>query len=59
LQDNAIESEPTCATPHQVIGSRWHVKSRHKEGEVTLSNLWMPQQWLFGRELLIVPQPKP
>jgi hypothetical protein len=42
-----------------VIGSRWHVKSRHKEGEVTLNNLWMPQQWLFGRELLIVPQPKP
>ncbi len=59
LQDNAADTAPPCAPQCRVIGSRWHVKSRHKEGEVTLNNLWMPQQWLFGRELLIVPQPKP
>jgi 4-amino-4-deoxy-L-arabinose transferase-like glycosyltransferase len=59
LQDNAADTAPPCASQCQVMGSRWHVKSRHKEGEVTLNNLWMPQQWLFGRELLIVPQPKP
>jgi 4-amino-4-deoxy-L-arabinose transferase-like glycosyltransferase len=59
LQDNGIDTVPPCAPQCWVVGSRWHVKSRHKEGEVTLNNLWMPQQWLFGRELLIVPQPKP
>ncbi len=59
LQDKAEDTAPPCAPQCRVIGARWHVKSRHKEGEVTLSNLWMPQQWLFGRELLIVPQPTP
>jgi len=30
------------------------VKSRHKSGEVTLDNLWYPQEWLFSREWLLV-----
>ena len=41
---------PQC----KVLGARWHVKSRHKAGEVTLANLWYPQQWLFRREWLVV-----
>jgi len=41
---------PQC----RLIGSRWHVKSRHKEGEVTLDNLWYPQEWLFRRQWLVV-----
>ena len=54
LQDDITQTQPSCAPGCQVIASRWHVKSRHKEGEVTLANLWYPQQWLFGREWLIV-----
>jgi hypothetical protein len=29
------------------------VKSRHKDGEVTLDNLWQVQDWLFRREWLL------
>ena len=54
VQDELAQTEPTCVPSCKVIGSRWHVKSRHKSGEVTLDNLWYPQQWLFRREWLIV-----
>ena len=30
-----------------------HVKSRHKDGEVTLHNIWQVQDWLFRREWLL------
>jgi hypothetical protein len=55
LQDERDEAQPSCAPQCQVLGARWHIKSRHKTGEVTLSNLWQPQEWLFRREWLVVP----
>ena len=57
LEDDSQASAPLCAPQCTVLGYRWHVKSRHKAGEVTLSNLWYPQQWLFGREWLLAAQP--
>jgi 4-amino-4-deoxy-L-arabinose transferase-like glycosyltransferase len=38
----------------KLLAQRWHVKSRHKAGEITLDNLWYPQEWLFRREWLLV-----
>lgn len=53
LQDELSETAPSC-TPHcEVIGWRWHVKSRHKSGEITMENLWFPDQWLFRKEWLV------
>lgn len=54
LQENVNDTAPSCVPGCRVLGSRWHVKSRHKSGEVTLDNLWYPQQWLFRKEWLIV-----
>ncbi len=56
LQDTLAQQEPTCLPDCTLLGARWHVKSRHKEGEVTLDNLWYPQQWLFRREWLLTRQ---
>ena len=53
LQDTPAELQPSCAPQCQVLGQRWHVKSRHKSGEITRENLWYPQQWLFRREWLV------
>lgn len=53
LEEDSASSQPRCAPQCLSLGQRWHVKSRHKEGEVTLDNLWYPQQWLFGREWLL------
>ena len=55
LDDDSQATAPSCAPACRVLGYRWHVKSRHKSGEVTLSNVWYPQQWLFGREWLLLP----
>jgi len=54
LQENVDDAAPSCVPDCRLLGSRWHVKSRHKSGEVTLDNLWYPQQWLFRKEWLIV-----
>ncbi|OGB29739.1 MAG: hypothetical protein A3F78_17850 [Burkholderiales bacterium RIFCSPLOWO2_12_FULL_61_40] len=54
LQDRLDQTEPSCVPECTLLGSRWHVKSRHKGGEVTLRNLWYPQEWLFRREWLVV-----
>jgi len=59
LQEDEDQEQPTCmeSAPGpgcRVIAQRWHVKSRHKSGEVTLDNLWYPQEWLFRREWLLV-----
>ncbi|HQY75800.1 MAG TPA: phospholipid carrier-dependent glycosyltransferase [Rhodoferax sp.] len=59
LQENGADTAPTCVPACRVIGQRWHVKSRHKGGEITLDNLWQPQQWLFRREWLVVGAQKP
>ena len=55
LQDDRDEAQPSCAPQCQVLGTRWHIKSRHKTGEVTLDNLWRPQEWLFRHEWLVMP----
>ncbi|MBC7919016.1 MAG: hypothetical protein H7Y28_14525 [Rhodoferax sp.] len=57
LQDTPAELQPSCVPQCRVIGQRWHVKSRHKGGEITLDNLWYPQEWLFRREWLVVKAP--
>jgi len=54
LDDDSGAEAPSCAPQCTALGHRWHVKSRHKAGEVTLANIWYPQQWLFGREWLLV-----
>jgi len=59
LQDTPDQALPPCAPGCQLLGSRWHVKSRHKDGEVTLDNLWYPQSWLFRKEWLLVGAPRP
>jgi hypothetical protein len=41
----------------QLLAQRWHVKSRHKSGDITLDNLWYPEEWLFSREWLLVKAP--
>jgi len=53
LQDSLDQPAPSCLPRCTLLGSRWHVKSRHKDGEVTLQNLWQPQEWLFRREWLV------
>ena len=55
LEPDVAKSQVNCMPSCVVLGQRWHVKSRHRAGEVNLSNLWRPQEWLFGKELLIVP----
>jgi hypothetical protein len=54
LQDDENQAQPTCMPECQLVAQRWHVKSRHKSGEITLDNLWYPQEWLFSREWLLV-----
>lgn len=58
LQDNPTEAQPSCVPRCTVLGARWHIKSRHKAGEITWDNLWQPQQWLFRREWLVAPAPR-
>ena len=53
LQDNDDQEQPPCLPQCRLIAQRWHVKSRHKSGEITLDNLWYPQEWLFSREWLL------
>jgi 4-amino-4-deoxy-L-arabinose transferase-like glycosyltransferase len=53
LQDSLDQQGPSCLPRCTVLGTRWHVKSRHKAGEVTLQNLWQPNEWLFRREWLV------
>jgi 4-amino-4-deoxy-L-arabinose transferase-like glycosyltransferase len=54
LQDDNEQEAPTCLPQCRLVAQRWHVKSRHKSGEITLDNLWYPQEWLFRREWLLV-----
>jgi 4-amino-4-deoxy-L-arabinose transferase-like glycosyltransferase len=53
LQTRAESSQPLCAPRCAVLGERWEVKGRHQSGEITLVNLWYPEQWLFRREWLV------
>jgi 4-amino-4-deoxy-L-arabinose transferase-like glycosyltransferase len=53
LQTRAESSQPLCAPRCTVLGERWEVKGRHQSGEITLVNLWYPEQWLFRHEWLV------
>ncbi len=57
LQDSDEQAEPSCLPQCALLAQRWHIKSRHKAGEITLDNLWDPQDWLFSREWLLVKKP--
>jgi len=57
LQDSLDQQGPSCLPRCTLLGTRWHVKSRHKAGEVTLQNLWQPNEWLFRREWLVARTP--
>ncbi len=54
IQDSLDQAQPSCMPDCNLLGARWHVKSRHKAGEVTLQNLWYPNEWLFRREWLVM-----
>ncbi|OIQ75512.1 hypothetical protein GALL_428240 [mine drainage metagenome] len=53
LQTRAETDQPLCLPNCQILGQRWEVKGRQKSGEITLSNIWQPQQWLLRREWLL------
>ena len=53
LQDDLAQTTPPCLPHCTLLGARWHIKSRHQSGEITWSNLWYPQEWLFRREWLL------
>jgi 4-amino-4-deoxy-L-arabinose transferase-like glycosyltransferase len=53
LQTRTETTQPLCLPHCKVLGQRWEVKGRHQSGEITLANLWYPQQWLFRREWLL------
>lgn len=53
LQTRDETSQPLCIPECIILGSRWEVRGRHQSGEITLANLWYPQQWLFRREWLV------
>jgi hypothetical protein len=53
LQTSSETTQPLCAPQCTVLDTRWEVKGRHQAGEITLANLWYPQQWLFRREWLV------
>ena len=57
LQGDLAQTEPSCVPQCKLLGTRWHVKSRHKTGEVTLGNLWQPKEWLFRYEWLVQKNP--
>lgn len=47
--DKNASQQPSC----RVLAERWHVRSRHKPGEINFSNLSQPQEWLFSKEWLV------
>lgn len=53
LQTRDEISQPLCAPECSILGSRWEIRGRHQSGEITLTNLWYPQEWLFRREWLV------
>ncbi len=57
IDKDEAQTQAQCHARCAVLAQRWHVKSRHRAGEVTLSNLWQPQEWLFAKELLLVSKP--
>jgi hypothetical protein len=56
---DATQARPPCLPDCQVLAVRWVVRERHRPGEITLSNLWQPQAWLFTREWVLAPSRLP
>ena len=52
-QADAAEPAAPCLPDCVVLASRWRLKGRHQSGEIRLSNLWYPREWLFRREWLL------
>ena len=59
LQGTPTETTPPCAPSCPLLGTRWELKGRHRSGEITLANVWYPQEWLFRREWLVRRQAEP
>jgi 4-amino-4-deoxy-L-arabinose transferase-like glycosyltransferase len=53
-QSSQEEVVPPCLPGCSVLGERWQLRSRYLSGEITLANVWYPQEWLFRREWLLV-----
>lgn len=53
LQTPVETTLPACSPSCAVLDQRWEVKSRHRSGEINLSNLMSPQTWLFRKEWLL------
>lgn len=53
LQTRDEDSSPLCLPQCRLLGSRWEVRGRHQSGEITLTNLWYPERWLFRQEWLL------
>ncbi len=53
LQTRHESTKPPGTLGCRTLGERWVIKGRHRDDEITLSNLWQPEQWLFQREWLI------
>jgi 4-amino-4-deoxy-L-arabinose transferase-like glycosyltransferase len=52
-QADAAQQTAPCLPDCVVLGSRWRLTSRHRSGEIRLSNIWYPEDWLFRREWLL------
>jgi len=52
--DDRPGSTPSCLPHCALLPERWHVRSRHKPGDVTWDDVWYPQEWLLSREWLLV-----
>ena len=52
-QSTPQDLQPPCLPDCRLLGTRWYFKGRHQSGEITLANLWYPDQWLFRREWLV------
>jgi hypothetical protein len=53
LPASAAETAPPCVPSCTTLTQRWIVRERHRSGEITWTNLWQPQQWLFSREWIL------
>jgi hypothetical protein len=49
----AAETTPPCAPSCTVLAQRWIIRERHRSGEITWTNVWQAQQWLFSREWIL------
>jgi len=55
----AVSGQPACAravVPScRVVAQRWDIRGRHQPGEIRADNVLYPEQWVLGREWVLVP----